>query len=131
MAGAKKESETQLRDDLALQRTILAGERNQMAAERTFSAWIRTGLGGLAGGFALIRLITFKDPDNAYMAHIAGIVLLIWGIAIFIFAFVGYHKHVKKLGMLMPNEFAKKSMVVIAASLIILSFVLLVLAFFS
>jgi putative membrane protein len=76
-------------------------EKTLLAAERTFSAWIRTGLAGMAGGLAILRLIEFKTPIHQLLAHIIGEVLILWGGAIFIFAALDYRKlliqlHVKK-----------------------------------
>jgi len=39
-------------------REELAKERTLLAAERTFSAWMRTALAGIGGGLAVARLVT-------------------------------------------------------------------------
>ncbi|MDP3450588.1 MAG: DUF202 domain-containing protein [Anaerolineaceae bacterium] len=38
----------------------LASKRTALAAERTFSAWIWTGLAGVGGGIAVARLFKIK-----------------------------------------------------------------------
>ena len=77
--------ETKNRDELALQRTMLA-------AERTFSAWIRTGLAGVGGGLAVARVLVFKHYDNQIVARIIGALLVIWGACIFIYAIYDYRR---------------------------------------
>ncbi len=44
-----------------LNNNILAEERTLLASERTFSAWLRTALAAMAGGIAILRLISFKS----------------------------------------------------------------------
>ena len=56
--------------------SILAEERTLLASERTYSAWIRTALAAMAGGIAVLRLITFKSDTHQIVAHIMGEYLL-------------------------------------------------------
>lgn len=77
-------------------RTLLAQERSQLAAERTFSAWIRTGLAGVGGGFALIRFVHFQDVNKMLTVQICGEILLLWGNAVFLFALLGFYRNCKK-----------------------------------
>ena len=77
--------DTRNRDELALQRTLLA-------ADRTFSAWIRTGLAGIGGGLAVARLLTFNSYENQLVANIIGVLLVIWGACIFIYAIYDYRR---------------------------------------
>lgn len=79
------------RDQLAYTRTLLA-------AERTFSAWIRTGLAGIGGGLAVVKLVPFRNPDNQFIARIAGQLLVLWGAFIFIFALFDYLRSRRMLG---------------------------------
>ncbi len=70
----------------------LAKERTLLAAERTFSAWIRTGLAGMAGGLAIVRLITFQSFPHRVAAHVIGALLIIWGGTVFLFALLSYRR---------------------------------------
>jgi putative membrane protein len=76
----------------------LAEERTLLAIERTFSAWIRTGLAALGGGLAIDRLITFKTEVNRLLAYTVGQTLIVWGMLIFIFAALDYRISYRKLG---------------------------------
>lgn len=84
-------------DKLAEERTDLASLRTLMAAERTFSSWIRTGLAGVGGGLAITNLLTFETPWHRLTAFLIGILLIFWGVAIFIYAAVSYFYSVKRL----------------------------------
>lgn len=76
--SAKKTS-----DELAEIRTLLA-------AERTYAAWVRTGLAGIGGGLAVIKLIFFQTVLHQTVAHLTGQLLIILGGLIFIFAYWNY-----------------------------------------
>ena len=82
--------DTKNRDELALQRTLLA-------ADRTFSAWIRTGLAGIGGGLAVSRVLIFKSYENQIVANIIGALLVIWGACIFVYAIYDYRATCAKL----------------------------------
>ena len=71
---------------------ILAEERTLLAAERTFSAWLRTALSAMAGGLAILRLIHFKTDIHKIIAHVIGETLILWGSAIIILASIDYKK---------------------------------------
>lgn len=70
--------------------TILAGERTRFAAERTISAWMRTGLASVGGGFAIVHLLDFSSVHHKIIANIVGELLIVWGICIFIFSLRDY-----------------------------------------
>ncbi len=72
--------------------SLLAEERTLLAAERTFSAWLRTALAAMAGGIAILRLISFKTEFHKIIAHIIGETLIIWGCAIIVLASIDYKK---------------------------------------
>lgn len=42
----------------------LAEERTKLAKERTFAAWLRTGLGTIGIGLALAKLLPSLEPHN-------------------------------------------------------------------
>ncbi len=70
----------------------LAEERTLLAAERTFSAWLRTALSAMAGGLAIIRLIHFKSEFHRIIAQIMGETLIVWGCVVIILAAIDYKK---------------------------------------
>jgi len=82
---------------LAKERTELAKERNKMANDRTFLSWIRTGLAFVGGGIAIIRFLSFVHFTNALISKITGQILIVGGIAVFIFALINYKNSCIKL----------------------------------
>ncbi len=70
----------------------LASERTLLAAERTFSAWIRTGLAGVGGGLAVARGLLFKSYAHQVAAQAIGVLLVMWGASIFVYAIVDYRR---------------------------------------
>ena len=76
---------------------LLAEERTLLASERTFSAWLRTALAAIAGGIAILRLISFKSDTHRIVAHIAGEALILWGILLVIVSAMEYKKTCNKL----------------------------------
>lgn len=113
--------------DLARQRTTLALERNLMAAQRTFTSWIRTGLAGVGGGILIMKVLSFSRVEHKLIATMAGQLMILWGILIFIFAFTGYSRISSKLllehGELRP---AFWGICIISITLIVVSFTLLI-----
>ena len=63
------------------ERTIFAADRTALANERTYSAWLRTGLGALAAGAALERLLGQQTPPE--LAKLASGLLIASAVAIF------------------------------------------------
>ena len=78
-------------------KNILAEERTLLAAERTFSAWLRTALTAMAGGIAILRLISFKTEFHKMIAHIMGETLILWGSIVIILSIIDYKKIRNKL----------------------------------
>lgn len=78
---------------------ILAEERTLLAAERTFSAWLRTALAAMAGGLAIMRLISFKTESHRIMAHLTGQMLIFWGCVLIVLASIDYKNIHKKLSL--------------------------------
>ncbi len=72
----------------------LALQRNVLAAERTFSAWVRTGLACMGGGLALGKAI---GGGRNMMAVLAGEVMVALAAVMFIFALVNYGNTFKNL----------------------------------
>lgn len=71
---------------------MLAEERTLLAAERTFSAWLRTALAAMAGGLAIIRLVVFKTELHRLMANVIGDILILWGGLVIVMASIDYKK---------------------------------------
>jgi putative membrane protein len=107
-------------------RTDLAKERNRLAAERTFSAWLRTGLAGVGGGVAIMKFLSFTHETHEILAHIIGQMLVLWGILIFIFALTGYYVTCKRLDEKLPSRVFTLGITLIALSLMAFSIVILV-----
>lgn len=78
---------------------ILAEERTLLAAERTFSAWLRTALAAMAGGLAIMRLISFKTESHRVMAHLTGYMLIFWGCVLIVLASIDYKNIHNKLSL--------------------------------
>ncbi len=70
----------------------LAEERTLLAAERTFSAWLRTALSAMAGGLVFVRLINFKSEFHRILAHVMGETLILWGCMVIVLAAIDYRK---------------------------------------
>ena len=64
-------------------REELASEQTLLAAERTFSAWIRAGL-------AVARTLIFKSYAHQEVARVIGGRLAIWGASIFVYAIISH-----------------------------------------
>jgi putative membrane protein len=75
----------------------LSLERTLLSAQRTFSAWIRTGLAALAGGLAITRIIIFKTLSHERAAHMAAYMLIVWAGGIFVLAYYDYKRLIYQL----------------------------------
>ena len=75
--------------------TTLAMQRNIMANERTFSAWLRTGLALIVAAIALPRIIHFVNWD--WTIKLVGIIFIIIAAVIFGVAYWRYEAENKKL----------------------------------
>jgi putative membrane protein len=78
------------RNTLAKRLTEEAYCRTQLASERTFSAWVRTGLALLVAGFAATRLLEETGP--AWLISLVGATLVLLGTVVFAVAYWSYHK---------------------------------------
>ena len=75
----------------------LAKERTLMAAERTFSAWMRTGLAGIAAGLGVARLLSVRSAGHEFATVAAGALLIASAVAIMLFALWSYGRTVRTL----------------------------------
>lgn len=70
------------------ERTAYAEDRTALANERTYSAWLRTGLGALAASAAVVRLLGEMMP--AALTRAAACLFLAAAVAIFWLAWWRY-----------------------------------------
>lgn len=103
----------------------LAEERTLLAAERTFSAWIRTALAAMAGGLAILRLIVFKTDLHRLIAHILGQSLILWGCLIIILSTLDYKKIRNKLMLAQNYKSSNLGFIIIVIPILIMSFLLI------
>jgi putative membrane protein len=75
--------------------TALAMQRNIMANERTFSAWLRTGLALIVAAIALPRIIHFVRW--AWTLKLVGLIFIAMAAIIFVVAYWRYEAESKKL----------------------------------
>lgn len=109
---------SQERDELARERTLLA-------AERTFSAWIRTGLAGVGGGLAVARAIVFQTHSHQVLAQAVGVLLVVWGAGVIVYAIVDYRRICQTLKQeSIPNK-SLRSLVLMTVVLLIAAMMVL------
>ena len=86
--SAEKNKLAKLRTDLAFDRTLLANER-------TFSAWVRTGITGVAAGLGIAKLL----GTNSWMlsTQIIGAIFIIFGSGTFVVAWLRYIRSYHRL----------------------------------
>ena len=103
----------------------LAEERTLLAAERTFSAWIRTALAAMAGGLAILRLAIFKTELHRLIAHTIGILLILWGCLVVILSSIDYKKMRDKFKIAKSYKTSQLGAVIIVVPLVIISILLI------
>lgn len=108
-----------------ISRNLLAQERTLLAAERTYSAWLRTALAAMAGGLAILRLISFKSHTHALVAHIIGETLILWGCLLIILSSIDYKKMRNKLVDAKNYKSSQLGFIVIVLPLLIISALLI------
>ena len=65
-----------------------AVDRTLMAEERTFSAWMRSGLAAEGAAVAIVKML--PDSEPRWLVHLLGIVLSVVGAMAFALGFWGY-----------------------------------------
>lgn len=78
------------RNQLARIRTDKAEHRTQLANERTFSAWIRTGLAMLVAAFAAAQLLRGGGP--VWLPSLVGLLFVALAASTFAMALISYRK---------------------------------------
>lgn len=109
--------------------TLLARERTSLANERTYLAWIRTGLASVGGGFAIIRFLSFENLTHQLLAQITGCVLVALGIGIFVLSYLDFNRKYKNLNVQKGYAGSIWTISAISSVLIVVSIVLLIIAF--
>jgi putative membrane protein len=112
-------------NDQELLNNLLAEERTLLAAERTFSAWLRTALAAMAGGIAILRLISFKSESHRIAAHIIGETLMLWGCALIILSSIDYKKTRNKLTIAKNYKSSQLGFLIIVLPLLVMALLLI------
>ena len=103
----------------------LASERTLLAAERKFSAWIRTGLAGVGGGLAVPRVPIFNSYEHLIVAHVIGVLLVIWGASIFVYAIIDYRRTCMRLTREGHSRNSLRALMLMTAVLLIIAALIL------
>jgi len=104
---------------------MLAEERTLLAAERTFSAWLRTALAAMAGGIAILRLISFKTDMHRIIAHVIGETLILWGCLLIVLSSIDYKKMRDQLIVAKNYKSSSLGFIIIVVPLLIMSVLLI------
>lgn len=104
---------------------VLSEERTLLAAERTFSAWLRTALAAMAGGLAVLRLVIFKTETHRIIAHTMGLTLILWGCLIIVLASIDFRNIRKKIDIAKNYKSSTLGYFVIVLPLVIVSILLI------
>lgn len=81
MTTMREDRPEETRNRLAIDRTVLAGER-------TYTAWIRTGLAALAAGVAFERFLSGAMPE--WIIRIIAVILILFSLCAFVLAIWHY-----------------------------------------
>ncbi|HEV7381949.1 MAG TPA: DUF202 domain-containing protein [Dyadobacter sp.] len=109
---------------------------DHLANERTFLAWVRTGIGIMGLGFVVAKFSLFvsqlglalgknTDTDSHGYSRLIGIVLVLLGTASILLAFFQYHRTEKELrsGLYQPVSWLAN---ILTAILVLISLLLVV-----
>jgi len=110
----------------ARERTDLARQRNLLANERTFSAWLRTGLSAVVAGLGIARLL--GSGGSLPIAHSIGVILVLIGGGIYVLAFWRYAQVSRSLEQENMRAIPTRLLNILLAALLlsgVLAFVLL------
>ena len=66
-----------------------------LANERTFSAWLRTGIASELGGLAVSRFLILDLVHYRWIASAIGVIFILVGMAIYIIALISYRQTLK------------------------------------
>ena len=78
-----------------------AVDRTLMAEERTFSAWMRSGLAAEGAAVAIVKML--PDSEPRWLVHLLGIILSVVGAIAFAIGFWGYRAGSRYWSAAMPR----------------------------
>lgn len=87
--------EQESKQELAVDRTDWAKVRTLLAKERSYTAWIRTGLAALAAGLGIAHLLKAYEPQ--WIVILLGFGLGVAGLMAPVLGFWSYRKSLKQL----------------------------------
>lgn len=79
-----------------------AVDRTLMAEERTFSAWMRSGIAAIGAAVAIVKLVP-HDGAPPWLVQSLGVVLIIVGAMAFAFGFWSYRAGARHWSAAMPR----------------------------
>lgn len=79
-----------------------AVDRTLMAEERTFSAWMRSGMAAIASAVAIVKMLP-GNGDPPWLVQSLGVVLIIVGGMAFAFGFWGYRAGSRNWAAALPR----------------------------
>lgn len=107
-----------VREPLDLSSHDSAVDRTLMAEERTFSAWMRSGMAAIGAAVAIVKMLPTND-DPAWLVQSLGVVLIIAGAMAFAFGFWGYRAGARYWAAALPRAIPLWLMAVFTALLMI------------
>ena len=86
---------TIIANSLPESRNKWAHERTRLAKERTFAAWLRSGLATVGVGLGLVKL--FPKVEPRWLMQMSGLLFICAGGIIFVVGYKTYHTVIKKM----------------------------------
>ena len=77
-------------------------DRTLMAEERTFSAWMRSGMAAIGAAVAIVKMLP-ANGDPPWLVQSLGVVLIITGGMAFAFGFWGYRAGARYWAAALPR----------------------------
>lgn len=118
-----KIKQNEKKNEMAEIRTTYARTRTLMAAERTYSAWIRTGFTVSTAGITIGKIL--RQTTSSKLALLIGTTLIVLGISTFAYAWIGFYKtyiYIKenyKSDEIRPQSFRKNLFAITAFSFLL------------
>lgn len=120
-----KDSDPKMDLDIATEMPVLvekaahdsAVDRTLMAEERTFSAWMRSGLAAEGAAVAIVKML--PDSEPRWLVHLLGVILSVVGAMAFALGFWGYRAGSRYWSAALPRAIPLWLMGVLTALLMI------------
>ncbi|MDX1644329.1 MAG: DUF202 domain-containing protein [Thermoanaerobaculia bacterium] len=120
LEALRSSDSTERRTELALSRTVLA-------AERTFTAWVKTAIGFLAGGLGLARLMQAElEGPHGLLILGASFLMVVVAMVIAVHAMQRYRQRTGELGSQALGRWSPRVVVFIGASLVVVGIAALI-----